>query len=241
MHILIYICSRLHAIFLYRAPLCYSCARYTTHTVPFNRIIIEISEFIFFLNFFPNFCRRNSCMSAKMDSERSIYGAIAGTFGRPQTASASTATVLLLFAFVAVASLQIATWTPFPRWTSVTGNRPPEVSESAAAPDDPRSCGGFFEGGAARRKAVKSIREFGGVGDGKTSETEAFRRAVRHLRRFGESGGSQLNVPRGRWLTGSFNLTSNFTLFLEDGAVLLGSQVRPKQNKLLFFIFLFNF
>lgn len=165
-------------------------------------------------------------MSAKMDSERSTYGAIAGTFVRPQTASASasTATVLLLFAFVAVASLQIATWKPFPRWTSVTGNRPPEVSESAAAPEDPRSCGGFFEGGAARRKAVKSIREFGGVGDGKTSETEAFRRAVRHLRRFGESGGSQLNVPRGRWLTGSFNLTSNFTLFLEDGAVLLGSQ-----------------
>jgi polygalacturonase len=51
------------------------------------------------------------------------------------------------------------------------------------------------------------------------------------LQRFGESGGAQLNVPKGRWVTGSFNLTSNFTLFLEEGAVILGSQV--------FFLFLF--
>ncbi|KAL0332655.1 UNVERIFIED_CONTAM: putative polygalacturonase [Sesamum calycinum] len=41
------------------------------------------------------------------------------------------------------------------------------------------------------------------------------------------TGGTQLNVPKGRWLTGSFNLTSDFTLFLEDGAVILGSQVTP--------------
>lgn len=72
-----------------------------------------------------------------------------------------------------------------------------------------------------------SITDFGGVGDGTTSNTEAFRKAVLYMQqqRFGESGGSQLNVPRGRWLTGSFNLTSNFTLFLQDGAVILGSQV----------------
>ncbi|CAN1250523.1 Probable polygalacturonase [Linum perenne] len=46
------------------------------------------------------------------------------------------------------------------------------------------------------------------------------------MKQFGSSGGSQLNVPKGRWLTGSFNLTSNFTLFLEDGDVILGSQVQ---------------
>jgi polygalacturonase len=78
-----------------------------------------------------------------------------------------------------------------------------------------------------------SIREFGGVGDGKTSNTETFRKAIRYLQRFGESGGAQLNVPKGRWVTGSFNLTSNFTLFLEEGAVILGSQV--------FFYFYFLF
>jgi polygalacturonase len=32
-------------------------------------------------------------------------------------------------------------------------------------------------------------------------------------------------VPKGRWLTGSFNLTSHLTLFLESGAVIVGAQV----------------
>lgn len=72
------------------------------------------------------------------------------------------------------------------------------------------------------------ITDFGGVGDGVTSNTAAFRRAAEHMGRFAERGGSQLNVPRGKWVTGSFNLTSNFTLFLEQGAVILGSQ-DPKE------------
>ncbi|KAK9162528.1 hypothetical protein Syun_003430 [Stephania yunnanensis] len=87
-----------------------------------------------------------------------------------------------------------------------------------------RSCAGFFCGGSAERAVTASIRDFGGIGDGRTSNTEAFRRALRDLERFGDKGGSRLNVPEGRWLTGSFNLTSNFTLFLERGAVILGSQ-----------------
>lgn len=70
-----------------------------------------------------------------------------------------------------------------------------------------------------------SIMEFGGVGDGKTSNTAAFQKAVSHMQELAGRGGSQLNVPRGTWLTGSFNVTSNFTLFLEEGAVILGSQV----------------
>ncbi|KAJ8754401.1 hypothetical protein K2173_002852 [Erythroxylum novogranatense] len=37
-------------------------------------------------------------------------------------------------------------------------------------------------------------------------------------------GGGQLYVPPGRWLTGSFNLTTHFTLYLDKEAVLLGSQ-----------------
>ena len=70
-----------------------------------------------------------------------------------------------------------------------------------------------------------SIEDFGGVGDGKTSNTESFRRAIRYMQRFRDRGGSQLNIPKGRWLTGSFNLTSDFTLFLQQGAVILASQV----------------
>ncbi|KAJ6705521.1 PECTIN LYASE-LIKE SUPERFAMILY PROTEIN [Salix purpurea] len=69
-----------------------------------------------------------------------------------------------------------------------------------------------------------SVSDFGGVGDGTTVNTEAFRAAIDHLSQFSLEGGSLLYVPPGRWLTGSFNLTSYFTLYLDKDAVLLGSQ-----------------
>ncbi|XP_050216562.1 probable polygalacturonase [Mercurialis annua] len=69
-----------------------------------------------------------------------------------------------------------------------------------------------------------SILEFGAVGDGKTLNTIPFQNAIFYLKSFADKGGAQLYVPPGRWLTGSFNLTSHLTLFLEKGAVILGSQ-----------------
>lgn len=93
------------------------------------------------------------------------------------------------------------------------------------------TCAGFYGGvGAAGRAVTASVEEFGAVGDGITSNTAAFRRAVAALKERakarGGDGGARLEVPPGRWITGSFNLTSRFTLFLHDGAVILGSQVR---------------
>lgn len=70
-----------------------------------------------------------------------------------------------------------------------------------------------------------SLTDFGGVGDGTTSNTKAFQAAVDNLSQYASDGGSQLFVPPGKWLTGSFNLTSHFTLFLHKDAVLLASQV----------------
>ncbi|PON97793.1 Glycoside hydrolase [Trema orientale] len=74
------------------------------------------------------------------------------------------------------------------------------------------------------RSHIVSLTDFGGVGDGTTSNTKSFQAAISHLSRFSSDGGSLLFVPPGKWLTGSFNLTSNFTLFLHKDAVLLGSQ-----------------
>ena len=76
-----------------------------------------------------------------------------------------------------------------------------------------------------QRTHSASISEFGAVGDGIKLNTKAFQEAMAYLRSFSSSGGSQLNITRGIWLTGSFNLTSNFTLYLEKDAVILGSQV----------------
>ncbi|XP_066338803.1 probable polygalacturonase isoform X3 [Miscanthus floridulus] len=67
-----------------------------------------------------------------------------------------------------------------------------------------------------------TITEFGAVGDGRTLNTVPFQNAVFYVRSFADKGGAQLYVPRGRWLTGSFNLTSHLTLYLEQGAVIVG-------------------
>ncbi|CAD6267565.1 unnamed protein product [Miscanthus lutarioriparius] len=69
-----------------------------------------------------------------------------------------------------------------------------------------------------------TITEFGAVGDGVTLNTVPFQNAVFYLRSFADKGGAQLYVPKGRWLTGSLNLTSHLTLFLESGAVIVGTQ-----------------
>ncbi|XP_028076735.1 probable polygalacturonase isoform X1 [Camellia sinensis] len=83
----------------------------------------------------------------------------------------------------------------------------------------------YFEYSAMSCRAHSaSVTDFGGVGDGSTLNTEAFKAAIAHLSQFESDGGSQLFVPPGRWLTGSFNLTSHFTLYLHRDAVLLASQ-----------------
>ncbi|KAI3841580.1 hypothetical protein MKW92_043750 [Papaver armeniacum] len=74
------------------------------------------------------------------------------------------------------------------------------------------------------REHTAFLTDFGGIGDGKTSNTKAFQSAINHLSQFQSQGGSQLIVPPGRYLTGSFNLTSHFTLYLHKEAVLLASQ-----------------
>ncbi|KAK1326636.1 putative polygalacturonase [Acorus calamus] len=76
---------------------------------------------------------------------------------------------------------------------------------------------------AGCRACNVSVTDFGGIGDGVTLNTKAFQSAVAHLSQFESDGGGLLYVPAGRWVTGSFNLTSCFTLFLHKDAVILGS------------------
>ncbi|XP_022774737.1 probable polygalacturonase isoform X2 [Durio zibethinus] len=150
-----------------------------------------------------------------MESEKPNFGAVMVYFKKP-----SWAFLVLLFTVIAVLSLQITTKAiiPFQLFPVLRSSNP-----DVASGFDPGSCAGFL-GELPERKHVMSIKDFGAIGDGKTSNTAAFRKALVYMQRFGEKGGAQLNVPKGKWLTGSFNLTSNFTLFLEQGAVILGSQ-----------------
>ena len=70
-----------------------------------------------------------------------------------------------------------------------------------------------------------SITEFGAVGDGITLNTKAFQNAIFYLNSFADKGGAKLFVPAGQWLTGSFDLISHLTLWLDKDAVILGSTV----------------
>ncbi|XP_057770100.1 probable polygalacturonase [Salvia miltiorrhiza] len=143
-----------------------------------------------------------------MQGDNPLFNAAKSSFSRP-----SRAFILFLLAAAATVALHVTTRTisPFSDQPSLDGS------------GGPKSCSRLFRA-PPPRKLVKSVADFGAVGDGITSNTAAFRRAVEYLKRSGGGGGAQLNVPRGRWLTGSFNITSDFTLFLEDGAVILGSQ-----------------
>ncbi|CAL1352715.1 unnamed protein product [Linum trigynum] len=156
-----------------------------------------------------------------MDEESQQQG-IGTTAVKAMKLSSRSPVLVLTAALAALLCFQITTRTVYPVWVDRTRGW-----FESDFPLDAESCSGFY-GRIPARKTVMSITDFGGVGDGETSNTEAFQKAVRHMQRFGLDGGSQLNVPEGRWLTGSFNLTSNFTLFLEQGAVILGSQ-DPKE------------
>ncbi|XP_002993619.2 probable polygalacturonase [Selaginella moellendorffii] len=75
------------------------------------------------------------------------------------------------------------------------------------------------------RPVVFNLTDFGGIGDGRTINTRAFERAVAEISSAAaKSGGAQLNVPAGVWLTAPFNLTSHMTLFLEEDATILATQ-----------------
>lgn len=62
------------------------------------------------------------------------------------------------------------------------------------------------------------LTDFGGIGDGKTLNTDAFDKALTHL---AKKGGGMLVVPFGVWYTGPIVLRSNINLHLEKGAFIL--------------------
>ncbi|XP_031109107.1 probable polygalacturonase [Ipomoea triloba] len=153
-----------------------------------------------------------------MEGENSLLTAIKASLTRP-----SWVIMFLLFTVIALFGLQISKdKIIIPPLGFISGLQ--ERRAGLEGSHDKTTCSDFFTPLNPPRKVVRSIADFGGVGDGKTSNTAAFRRAVEFMEAFRESGGAQLNVSPGRWLTGSFNLTSNFTLFLQHGAVILGSQ-----------------
>ena len=67
------------------------------------------------------------------------------------------------------------------------------------------------------------IRDFGGVGDGVTLNSDAFAKAIETLSGL---GGGRLVVPTGVWLTGPITMKDNIDLHIRPDAVLLFSTDR---------------
>ena len=67
------------------------------------------------------------------------------------------------------------------------------------------------------------IRDFGGVGDGVTLNSEAFSKAIDFL---ANAGGGRLVVPKGVWLSGPITLKDNIDLHVRPDAILLFSTDR---------------
>ena len=67
----------------------------------------------------------------------------------------------------------------------------------------------------AFKKDTFNLTKYGGVADGQTLNTEAFRKAIAAC----AAGGGTVLVPRGLWLTGPIALQSNVNLHLATGAL----------------------
>ncbi|OVA11441.1 Glycoside hydrolase [Macleaya cordata] len=74
------------------------------------------------------------------------------------------------------------------------------------------------------RNDVISIKDFGGISDGSTLNTQAFREAIYRIKHLKRRGGTLLYIPPGVYLTESFSLTSHMTLYLAKGAVIRATQ-----------------
>ena len=70
---------------------------------------------------------------------------------------------------------------------------------------------------AAPVNPVCNVRDYGAVADGKTRATAAIRKAVQSC---AAHGGGTVYFPPGTYLTGSIELASNITLFVDSGATL---------------------
>ena len=66
-----------------------------------------------------------------------------------------------------------------------------------------------------------NVRDYGATGDGATLDTRGIQSAIDAA---AQTGGGTVFVPAGKYVTGSIFLRDNITLFLDAGAILLGSE-----------------
>ena len=74
---------------------------------------------------------------------------------------------------------------------------------------------------ASAQKAVYNVRDYGAKGDGVTDNTKAINTAIETA---AQNGGGTVYFPAGRYLSYTIHLRSHLTLYLDNGAVLIGAK-----------------
>jgi polygalacturonase len=69
-------------------------------------------------------------------------------------------------------------------------------------------------------QGVFDVRDFGAVGNGVTLDTKTIQAAINAC---SQAGGGKVYLSNGKFLSGTLYLKDNVTIYLEAGAVLLGS------------------
>ncbi|MDQ2752530.1 MAG: glycoside hydrolase family 28 protein, partial [Bacteroidota bacterium] len=75
-------------------------------------------------------------------------------------------------------------------------------------------------GQQAQGKTIYNIVDYGAIADGKTLNTKAIQSAIDAA---SKAKGGKVIFPKGKFLTGSIEIKSDANVYLEEGAVLLGS------------------
>jgi polygalacturonase len=85
----------------------------------------------------------------------------------------------------------------------------------------------FFTGAAfmlsssfAANSSTFNVRDYGAMGDGKSLDTATINKSIEAC---STSGGGQVLIPAGKYLTGTIHLKSNVTMFLDAGAEIVGT------------------
>ena len=78
--------------------------------------------------------------------------------------------------------------------------------------------------------AIFNVKDYGAVGDGKTMNTAAFKKAIEDCNK---KGGGHVLVPFGDYLTGAIYLKSNVDLHLADSTIIRFS-TNPKDYPIVF-------
>jgi len=78
----------------------------------------------------------------------------------------------------------------------------------------------FVSPSTAAQNSIYDITEYGAIGDGETLTTRAIQDAIDAC---AEKGGGTIYFPAGTFLSGTIYLKNNIRLYLEPGAILLGS------------------